>query len=263
MSIVAHKPTCKEPECHRVVRRRGLCKAHYQSALKDGSLPRLRTPANNGALCAAPNCDRTTWSETGGGAKQSLVKGLCSTHFYQMRRARATDVSSFEFDAYLNTSLQRDKICSFHDCDREAYGKDLCKSHYGQLRRGTVLTSFKMCEICSIPGCESPGGKGKELCQKHRRYAATYGISWDALKDLFQAENRVCGNPACGSTERLHLDHDHSCCPYGGVGDKKSQVSCGECIRGWLCDNCNRGLGCFFDDPRKLEGIVSYLETYK
>lgn len=49
-----------------------------------------------------------------------------------------------------------------------------------------------------------------------------------------------------------HVDHDHSCCP--------ANESCGACIRGILCGDCNKGLGFFRDDPATLEQAIQYLK---
>lgn len=37
---------------------------------------------------------------------------------------------------------------------------------------------------------------------------------------------------------RLHVDHDHTCCPCEGT-----RYTCGKCIRGLLCSECNTRLG--------------------
>jgi len=73
----------------------------------------------------------------------------------------------------------------------------------------------------------------------------------------------ICGNVASPSksvSERpnWHVDHDHLCCP-----DLKgrSNSTCGECVRGILCDNCNRGLGAFKDSSIVLESAINYLKS--
>jgi len=39
---------------------------------------------------------------------------------------------------------------------------------------------------------------------------------------------------------RLQVDHDHACCPTSRGGRRRT---CGECVRGLLCENCNTDLG--------------------
>lgn len=85
--------------------------------------------------------------------------------------------------------------------------------------------------------------------------AARYGLTVDQLRDLFAAVDSRC--QGCGIHESdaprglLYVDHDHACCP-----DAKS---CGECVRGLLCLNCNTTLGRCGDDPEVLIGLARYL----
>jgi hypothetical protein len=53
----------------------------------------------------------------------------------------------------------------------------------------------------------------------------------------------------------LVMDHDHRCC-------NRSIGSCGKCLRGLLCQNCNVGIGAFRDDPIRLEKAIKYLGGY-
>lgn len=48
------------------------------------------------------------------------------------------------------------------------------------------------------------------------------------------------------------IDHDHSCCP-------KKATSCGQCIRGLLCESCNLALGKFNDDKDTLIRAAEYV----
>lgn len=49
----------------------------------------------------------------------------------------------------------------------------------------------------------------------------------------------------CGLELKLCYDHDHT------TGDH----------RGWLCQNCNKGLGNFKDNPKLLEAALRYLNA--
>lgn len=60
------------------------------------------------------------------------------------------------------------------------------------------------------------------------------------------------GCDACDSHDNLHIDHDHSCC--------EGKRSCGTCVRGVLCDNCNIALGYLSDDPRRVQQLLIYIE---
>ena len=73
---------------------------------------------------------------------------------------------------------------------------------------------------------------------------------------MLEAQNggcAICGGPPLYN-RHFHIDHDHSCCDYEG--------SCGKCVRGILCDDCNRGLGMFRDRKEVLRNAASYVERY-
>jgi hypothetical protein len=91
-------------------------------------------------------------------------------------------------------------------------------------------------------------GKASEL----RRY---YGITLDDYREMVEAQGggcAICGATAEASGRHLCVDHDHRCCP----GRKRS---CGQCIRGLLCSNCNRAIGWLGDDPDLAEKAAAYL----
>ena len=64
----------------------------------------------------------------------------------------------------------------------------------------------------------------------------------------------VCGEPPPteGRLKNLAVDHDHNCCP----GSK----SCGRCVRGLLCSNCNVAIGLLGDDVARVEALLAYLK---
>lgn len=82
------------------------------------------------------------------------------------------------------------------------------------------------------------------------------GCTPDLYYAMLTAQNggcAVCGTTVPGGQGRFHVDHDHTCCP----GTK----SCGKCIRGLLCHNCNVGLGNFKDDPSIMVAGIAYLQS--
>jgi hypothetical protein len=83
-----------------------------------------------------------------------------------------------------------------------------------------------------------------------------YHLTVDGYNFLLEKQYGVCAvcylPPAPGKF--LKVDHDHSCCP----GEK----SCGKCIRGLLCSNCNSGLGMFKDNFTNLNMAIDYLSQY-
>jgi hypothetical protein len=67
---------------------------------------------------------------------------------------------------------------------------------------------------------------------------------------MYQEQGGRCS--ICLKGTDLVVDHDRKCC--------SESKSCGSCIRGLICDLCNRGLGYFHDSPDSLVRAASYLE---
>ena len=84
------------------------------------------------------------------------------------------------------------------------------------------------CKSCMLEQC------------RNAHYKKRYGITSKEADELKQQ----C--ELCGTTEQLHIDHNH----------KTNEV------RGVLCTNCNRGLGHFKDSSKLLLKAVQYLEKY-
>lgn len=82
-----------------------------------------------------------------------------------------------------------------------------------------------------------------------------YGLTQEQYDALFESQGRACA--ICRTTEaKWVIDHDHTCCSAGRTGHGKT---CGQCIRGILCDLCNNGLGRFGDDPARVLAAHAYL----
>ncbi len=85
----------------------------------------------------------------------------------------------------------------------------------------------------------------------------SYSISDEQFQELLLRQNKRCD--ICGIVFDFskretspHIDHNHLCCV-------ENAKSCGKCIRGLLCVNCNNGLGRFKDNPELLEKAAAYL----
>lgn len=53
----------------------------------------------------------------------------------------------------------------------------------------------------------------------------------------------------------LVVDHDHSCCPVG-------THSCGRCVRGLICRDCNTAAGLLADQPERAHALGEYLAAW-
>jgi hypothetical protein len=132
------------------------------------------------------------------------------------------------------------------------------------------MTSDKPCK-CGQP--RHKGAKCKECYNTYmreymERYRGTqglhgrreydlqrvYGIGLDEYEGMYNTQNGQCDICGTDMGESPHIDHDHACC------DKKG--SCGECVRGLLCNACNTGIARFRDDPDTLLKAITYLKKW-
>jgi hypothetical protein len=87
-----------------------------------------------------------------------------------------------------------------------------------------------------------------------KRYAMSLD-DYDSMSERQSGRCAVCGtNCPGGPGSVLHVDHDHSCCP--------GQKTCGKCVRGLLCDKCNKALGYADDSIDTLLSMVAYLQSH-
>lgn len=81
-----------------------------------------------------------------------------------------------------------------------------------------------------------------ETYQKH-------GLTQEQFTALLKRCGGIC--EICEIRPWKHIDHDHKCCP--------EQFSCGKCVRGLLCAQCNTGLGALGDNTDGLFNALFYL----
>ena len=86
----------------------------------------------------------------------------------------------------------------------------------------------------------------ERYAMRQRRYhlKRKYAMSIADFQARVLAQGGKCA--ACGTAAELVIDHCHA----------RSKV------RELLCQSCNKGLGCFFDDPTKLRLAAEYLERH-
>ncbi|MFI7581932.1 endonuclease domain-containing protein [Kocuria kalidii] len=90
--------------------------------------------------------------------------------------------------------------------------------------------------------------------------AYQWNLSQEQYEVKLAEQGGGCG--ICGRTPSEHrakrafaIDHDHRCC--------RTNSSCGKCLRGILCGDCNGGLGFFQDDPLLLLKALTYLLRWR
>lgn len=85
--------------------------------------------------------------------------------------------------------------------------------------------------------------------KKASRLKQDFGINLEIFDFILECQDNkcaICDKHKDEFKRSLDVDHDH----------KENQV------RGLLCNNCNRGLGHFFDNIKNLKQAISYLELY-
>jgi hypothetical protein len=84
----------------------------------------------------------------------------------------------------------------------------------------------------------------------------TYGITPARMAEVIEAQGGgcyLCGEPLGIHGQRgIYVDHDHDCC--------RGSRSCGTCVRGLTCHQCNTGIGFFGDSPERMRRVADRLE---
>jgi len=178
---------------------------------------------------------------------------MCSTHYKNWRKYGTVEPPPKPEKVWLP--------CSEDGCTDLATRKNgMCNRHY---RKDVVARKPE----CSEDGCtRRVRSKKGGYCELHGgersgNLMRTYGITGTQYDAILADQGGVC--LICGQSPdaiatritRLVVDHDHKCCP--------GTRSCGKCVRGLLCNWCNRLLGMALDDPERLHAGARYLETTK
>lgn len=189
--------------------------------------------------CNSNVCDR---------ASESL--GWCGAHYKRFIAGKSTETPI----ASRRKPGQKEK-CPFPNCPQFIRCNGLCQSHNAQMRdKGVLSTVLTQGEIkrpkCTVDGCELGIKSRKDVCARHSKTLRTYRITVEEYNEFLRA-----GCSICKSKESLVVDHDHNCCSRETTG----RHTCGKCVRGVLCDSCNRGLGLLGDQVEDLERALNYL----
>lgn len=139
--------TCSVDGCGLENRGRGLCNKHYQADRRARGLIQTEDPSRP---CATPGCERGFWA-----------KGHCRLHWDWLKKGRTG-------------------VCSV--CGVESWRKNLCKGHYGNLRRfGDPRIESA---TCRVDGCtrERAIKTGGHLCYMHYQRLRTDGDVGEAAQ---------------------------------------------------------------------------------
>ena len=180
-----------------------------------------------------------------GCGKEKHAKTLCHNHYREIRR-RAAGVKA--------QAIRPDK-CIVKTCNKKHYSMNYCGSHYARLQSDAgiraeipVKSLIYGKENCDVVFCKNKH-KARGLCSTHDATKRTYGLT---SEELVERLSRPC--EVCGVKDNLTIDHDHTCCP--------GRTSCGKCVRGTVCQHCNRSMGQAKDSIEILRSLADYLERY-
>lgn len=251
---------CSEDNCNKIVKSRGLCGNHYEQwrrgnrDLVEPKAGRWNNLDGSRMECFKPGC-----------SKPVETQGLCKQHYgnfhYMTTRGLEKGRRNRKLTDYdgVKTTLP----CTFDGCTNQEFNPGFCAGHYYQKLRGEEMRPLLERADCPVPGCEDTynvKSTRSGVCRTHSGVMWRFTLTRDQLITIMQP--LICSSPGCDRVDRLSIDHDHSCCPY--VPDKRGRkVSCGQCVRGLLCSNCNTALGLLGENVSRIEGLLTYLENAK
>ena len=92
---------------------------------------------------------------------------------------------------------------------------------------------------------------------KNRKLKYYYSITFEQYSKMLKSQNYKCAicNGANPDGKDLFVDHDHNCCPGGR--------SCGQCVRGLLCNRCNWAIGAMNDNPDNFDRAKEYILEFR
>lgn len=112
---------------------------------------------------------------------------------------------------------------------------------FGTYTESGIIKTYSRCRPC-----HKEQGRASMLRKKYGISAVQYA----ELKEFQGGRCAIC-QVATGAAKSLAVDHDHRCC--------NRPASCGDCIRGLLCSNCNNMLAFARDSAGLFQRAIDYL----
>lgn len=184
---------------------------------------------------------------------RSLKRGLCDRHYQQWQVAGKPPKIGGAYVWPFSPGRNRDRarnLAAFGikeccTCQRALSSSYFCDAHWRAKSR-------QRCIECALRHRPSPEQA------RERKLRSQYGLSLEQYELLLIQQGgrcAICRVESPGNGRDWSVDHDHGCCP--------GKRTCGRCVRGLLCCNCNPGLGQFKDDAARLEAATAYLRAYE
>lgn len=272
---------CEEPDIKGMCKGAGpYCQWHHGRALRGESLePRKVRPDFCSAEFDGEACGRGFFNNSGKGLLPAGVP-LCKTHYdqnkgglpltkIQERRPALNEVNWTPLPIAEVRAINRGLPEGMRFCNKCGETKSL--EFFYERTNGNPQSWCIDCQKRSDrirldePDAKKRNRKRVKEWSKNNpdrvraRNLRKFNLGEDPVRvyeEILAAQGGGCA--ICGAkpgSRKLDVDHDHSCCDRNG--------SCGECVRGLLCINCNHGIGKFLDDPEILLKAAGYLLKWK
>lgn len=203
----------------------------------------------NQSTCYIDGCEKPTRRKTGG--------GMCGMHAARLLRTGSTGTVESSVAPPNSPCVVCGEMVQA-GTGRRKHCSGACQAADSR-HKGSRPTNFS-CRLCGrdVDMRRRTGGRlprtdtiwcrdcGRESPEAMR--FKNWGVSPDRYAAALELGCEICGD----KPDVLHVDHDHSCCG-------KRSSTCGKCVRGFLCGNCNRALGMFRDDTTRLSAAIAYL----
>lgn len=112
-------------------------------------------------------------------------------------------------------------------------------------------------KICATVVLWQKQNRHKVAARNKRARLQRHGINSSIFEEMLLSQNfkcAICFMDFKQLKKDPSIDHDHKCCP--------GEYSCGNCIRGLLCNNCNAAIGLFKDSSKYLRLAADYIDGH-
>jgi hypothetical protein len=207
-------------------------------------------------------CARPAWFNETTGLTEAYCRGKSCSNTFRLCQAKGC---GREFER--NVGEAGTKYCSV-----------ACKAVGYKPLTAAVMRDVRPKQACALCGQVRPQGGSRARPDRLWPYACTnciepiryvahilrgHHVPWDLVVTLLRDSTcRICGGEllkppdGAGLSARraaLVVDHDHACCPR--------EQSCGACVRGFLCGQCNTAIGLLRESPAQMMSAARYVVT--